>query len=157
MIAVNNSTPLKLVHCFGKTMVEDGRGCILLMSSLAGLQGSGYLATYAASKSFLKILAEGLWYEWKSKGVDVMACCAGAIATPAYFRTLPNALGFPAPKPQKAEAVVEECFKKMGSSPSFISGKGNRMASFFMQYIFRGKRAIRIMGNATRLMYGIGD
>jgi hypothetical protein len=30
------------------------------MSSLAGFQGSGFLATYAATKSFLKVLAECL-------------------------------------------------------------------------------------------------
>jgi hypothetical protein len=31
----------------------------------AGYPGSGYLATYAASKTFILILAEGLWYEWR--------------------------------------------------------------------------------------------
>ena len=57
---------------------------------MAGLQGSGYLATYAATKAFNRVLAESLWYEWKDKGVDIIACCAGATATPGYIRSKPG-------------------------------------------------------------------
>ena len=54
------------------------------MSSLAGSQGSPKIATYAASKAFNTILAEGLWEELRDKGIDVVASCAGAIRTPGY-------------------------------------------------------------------------
>ena len=57
-------------------MLNDKRGGIVLMSSLAGNQGSGFLATYAASKAFNRILAESLWFEWKNEinGCDRMLC-----------------------------------------------------------------------------------
>jgi short-subunit dehydrogenase len=48
------------------------------MSSLAGLQGTPSLAT----KAFGAVLAEGLWAELCGSGVDVLACVAGAVATP---------------------------------------------------------------------------
>jgi len=64
---MNMLTPLKLVHYYGKQMVGAGRGGVVLMSSLAGFQGSGFLSGYAASKAFNRVLAESLWYEWKIK------------------------------------------------------------------------------------------
>jgi hypothetical protein len=125
------------------------------MSSLAGFRGSGFLATCAASKAFIRVLAESLWYEWKSKGVDVIACCAGATATPNYIRSMPGKTSFAAPQPQKPEAVVKECMRKLGKVPSFTSGSGNKLAAFLMQHIFSRKKAINIMGNSTRKMYRI--
>ncbi|MBK7408914.1 MAG: SDR family NAD(P)-dependent oxidoreductase [Saprospirales bacterium] len=65
-------------------MIARGSGGIVLMSSLAGSQGSPKIATYAASKAFNTILAEGLWEELRDKGIDVVASCAGAIRTPGY-------------------------------------------------------------------------
>ena len=153
--AVNMLTPIGLIHHFGNQMLKQGRGGIVLMSSLAGFQGSGFLATYAATKAFNRILAESLWYEWKSKGVDVIACCAGATATPNYIRSMPGKTSFAAPQPQKPEAVVKECMRKLGKVPSFTSGSGNKLAAFLMQHIFSRKKAINIMGNSTRKMYRI--
>lgn len=152
---VNMNTPMNLVHHFGADMLARGRGAIVLMSSMAGLQGSGFLAAYAATKAFNRVLAESLWYEWKERGVDIMACCAGATATPGYINSKPAKKVLFAPAVQKPEEVVTECFRRLGSKPSFISGLGNRLASFFMQRLLPRKTAINIMGNNTRKMYGI--
>jgi uncharacterized protein len=151
---VNMISPLKLVHEFAKPMIGAGRGAVILMSSLAGFQGSGYLAAYAASKAFNRILAESLWFEWKSKGVDVIACCAGATGTPNYFNSKPGKTGI---KPQAPEEVVKECLRKIGKTPSFVSGTSNKLASFLMQHIFSRKMAINLMGNTTKKMYGLSD
>lgn len=155
MAAVNMITPMKMIHHFGERMVRQGRGGIVLMSSLAGNQGSGFLSTYAATKAFGRVLAEGVWYEWKKKGVDIVACCAGATLTPNYIQSNPRETGVPAPKPQLPEAVVQECLSKIGTCPSFVSGRSNKIASFMMKRIFSVKRAINIMGNTTAKMYGV--
>ena len=157
IVSVNISASLGLVHALAGPMLLRGRGAIVLMTSLAGFQGSGFLTTYAATKAFIRIFAESLWYEWKEKGVDVIACCAGATTTPNYLRSAPEKISFAAPRPQSPEAVVEECLRKLGKTPSFISGRGNKLASFFMQHIFSRKRAINIMGSTTRKMYRIRD
>ena len=47
------------------------------MSSLSSLCGSAYTTTYAASKAFDTVLAEGLWQEFGPKGVDVVGCAGG--------------------------------------------------------------------------------
>ncbi len=152
---VNMLTPFALLHYFGGKMVERGRGGVVLMSSIAGFQGSGYLATYAATKAFNRVLAEGLWYEWKPKGVDVIACCAGATSTPNYLNTKPGKASILEPKPQLPEQVVEECLRKIGTTPSFISGTGNKLVSFLMQHVFPRKKAVMIMGDGMRKMYNI--
>jgi uncharacterized protein len=154
---VNMLSPLAMLHYFGGKMVERRRGGIILMSSIAGFQGSGYLSTYAATKAFNRVLAEGLWYEWQPKGVDVIACCAGATATPNYLHTLPERASILEPKPQTPEQVVEECLRRIGTTPSFISGTGNKLVSFLMQHIFTKKKAIIIMGDGMRKMYQIKD
>ena len=150
---VNMLTPLNLVHFYGGKMVDRKKGAIVLMTSLAGLQGSGYLSVYAATKAFNQILAESLWYEWKKSGVDVIACCAGATATPGFKNTKPEKSGFFAPRVLEPEEVANEYLRILGRRPSFITGRANRVASFIMQKILPRKMAVNIMGDATRKMY----
>jgi len=149
----NMLTPLNLLQLFGSEMLNKGKGAIILMASLAGFQGSGFLSVYAASKAFDRVLAESLWYEWKDKGVDVIACCAGATATPNFIDTKPEKTSFFAPRVQEPVEVVEECFKHLGKRPSFITGTGNKVASFIMQKLMPRKMAIMIMGDTTKKMY----
>jgi short-subunit dehydrogenase len=101
--AVNIRAPVTLVRGFLPAMIARGRGGVILMTSLAGNQGSPYISTYAASKAFNRVLAEGLWYELKDKGVDVLACCAGAVRTPGYAGA---ASGKDAPGTLDSEDVV---------------------------------------------------
>ena len=153
MAQVNMLTPLNMLHVFGKKMLSKKKGAIILMASLAGFQGSGYLTMYAATKAFDRILAESLWYEWKKDGVDVIACCAGATSTPNFKNSKPEKTGLFAPKVQSPEQVVSECFRRIGKQPSFISGSGNKIASFIMQKLLPRKMAITIMGDTTKKMY----
>lgn len=153
MVQLNMVTPLNMLHVFGEKMLTKGKGAIVLMTSMAGLQGSGFLSVYAATKAFNRVLAESLWYEWKDSGVDVIACCAGATSTPGFKNTRPEKTGFFTPRVMDPEEVANECFKKLGRQPSFITGRGNRIASFFMQKILPGKVAVNIMGDTTRKMY----
>jgi hypothetical protein len=153
MATTNMLTPLDMLHVFGGKMLAGGRGGIVLMASLAGFQGSGFLSMYAATKAFNRIMAESLWYEWKDRGVDVIACCAGATSTLNFIETRPGKTSFLAPGVQTPQQVASECLKRIGCQPSFIAGRGNRIASFFMQKILPRKTAITIMGDTTRKMY----
>ena len=149
----NMITPMNMLKIFGEPMLHKKKGAMIIMASLAGFQGSGFLAAYAATKAFNRVLAESLWYEWKNKGVDVIACCAGATSTPNFIKTKPEKANFFAPKVQTPEDVVNECFKRLGKQPSFITGTGNKMASFIMQRLLPRKMAITIMGDTTKKMY----
>lgn len=149
----NMITPMNMMQVFAEPMLQRKKGAMILMASLAGFQGSGFLAAYAATKAFNRVLAESLWYEWKDRGVDVIACCAGATSTPNFINTKPEKADFFAPRVQTPEEVVNECFEKIGKQPSFVTGTGNKMASFIMQKLLPRKMAINIMGDTTRKMY----
>jgi len=140
--AVNVRTPLLLSKLLSAPMIKNERGGIVLMSSLAGAQGSPKLAAYSATKAFNAILAEGLWKELRPHGVDVIGCCAGAILTPGYenaekTKTAPGTL--------KASEVVEQTLKALGKGPIVIPGFINKLARFFLTRIVSRKTAIDIM------------
>ena len=153
ILQTNMITPLHLIHQLAPAMLQRGKGAIILMASLAGFQGTPFIATYAATKAFDQVLGESLWYEWKDRGVDVLVCCAGATASPNFINTNPGKQSFFAPKVQQPEDVVAETFKHLGKRQSFISGRANKIASFFMQRILSRKMAIMIMGDTTKKMY----
>ena len=144
--AVNIRAPMTLVHAMLPGMIARGRGGVVLMTSLAGNQGSPYISTYAASKGFNRVLAEGLWYELKDKGVDVLACCAGAVRTPGYSGA---ASGKDAPGTLDPEEVVEQALRALGRGPVVIPGRLNQVANIFMSRLLSRRRAIAIMAGNT--------
>ncbi len=150
---VNCRGPLVFAHTFGRPMAARGRGGILLMSSLAGGQGSPGIANYAATKAYNTVLAEGLWGELRGRGVDVLACCAGATRTPRYRANQEERGGGSIPAPEmEPEAVASEALRALGRRPSMIPGAANRTAAFFMSRVLPRRRAVMIMGRSTRGM-----
>ncbi len=146
--------PLTLAHHFGQKMVERKRGGIILMTSPSGMQGAPWLACYGATKAFNIVLAEGLWYELKGKGVDVLACCAGAIVTPNYVSSKPESLGIFAPKPLTAEKVALEAVAALGKKPLVIPGSTYHFSQTLSERLMSRKQRIKIMTGSTEKMYG---
>jgi short-subunit dehydrogenase len=153
---LNCRTPLALVHALGRAMRSRGRGGILLMSSMSGLQGSPWISSYAATKAFDLVLAEGLWEELGAEGIDVLACCAGATRTPGYEASAAGAAATQgsrlAPAVMEPEDVVEEALAALGNAPSLVPGRGNRLAGLLMSRLLPRRMAIRIMGKSTRTL-----
>ncbi len=113
--------PVRLAHHFGRRLRARGRGGIVLMSSLASLVGSAYIATYAAAKAFDTILGEGLWNELAPAGIDVLSCLAGATDTETFRADtggLPNAMD--------PLEVAEGTLDFLGRGPIYVPGAGNR-------------------------------
>jgi len=148
-LAVNCATPLTLAQGIGQRMRERGRGGMVMMSSLTGLQGSPFMSAYGAGKAFSLVLAEGLWQELGEHGIDVVASCAGATNTPGYAERSPEDLPWLVPAVMEPGAVVEDALFALGRAPRTVPGRGNRFASFFMGLMSR-RRAIRTMGEAGR-------
>ena len=146
-VAVNVRTPLLLVKLLSAPMIQNRRGGIILMSSLAGAQGSPKLASYAATKSFNTVLAEGLWKEMQPHGVDVVGCCAGAILTPGYQQAEKKVKT--APGTMSARDVAEQTIKALGKGPIVVPGRVNKLARFVLTRLMTKKAAINIMLNNT--------
>ena len=86
VIKLNTLGQAILAHHFGKRMAARRKGGIVLMGSLAGNGGSPSVVPYAGAKAFSQIFSEGLWWEMKEHGVDVLHVVVGSTATPAMAR-----------------------------------------------------------------------
>ena len=144
--AVNVAAPLLLTKLVSASMIQRKRGGIVLMSSLAGAQGSPNIAAYAATKSFNAILAEGLWKELARHGIDVLACCAGAILTPGYEKAEKTKK---APGTLKARKVAEQTLNALGRGPIIIPGVINKIGRFILTRVLSRKAAIHTMSKNT--------
>lgn len=146
VVAVNVRGPLQFARAFAAPMSVRRRGAVVLVSSLAGQQGTPRLASYAASKAFSIVLAEGLWAELRGLGVDVLAVCAGAIRTPGYqaragVREAPGTLD--------AADVAAATLRALGRGPRVIPGWLNRVASWILGRMLPRRVAIAIMASST--------
>lgn len=79
MLDVNVRAVVALTHHFGNRFAAQGRGGIILFSSLVAFQGVPMSANYAATKAYMQSLAEGLHVELAPHGVDVLASAPGPI------------------------------------------------------------------------------
>jgi short-subunit dehydrogenase len=149
IVDVNCRGPLVLADELGRKMAARGRGGIIIMASLAAAQGSPLVATYAASKAFDLVLAEGLWDELAPRGVHVIACRAGATRTPNYEAARPMTK-VPI---MEAAPVVTQALAALGKRPSLVPGFINQLANLVMGRLMSRRAAVRLMGKTTRKMY----
>ncbi|MDG4825635.1 SDR family NAD(P)-dependent oxidoreductase [Asanoa sp. WMMD1127] len=143
---LNCHMPLALAHHFLPPMAARGHGGFVVMSSLAGQQGSPPISAYAATKAFGAILAEGLWAELRGTGVDVVTCVAGAVATP----NLADAKARPAPGTQTPDQVVRATLRGLGRGPRVVPGLGMRVSSVVMTRLLPRRAAIAVIARASR-------
>lgn len=77
-------TPAMLEYYFGRDMVGRGKGYILNMSSITSDIAVQRLATYSATKAFLKNFSRCTHVELFREGVTVTCVRPGAVATGLY-------------------------------------------------------------------------
>jgi short-subunit dehydrogenase len=102
-------------------LVARGRGGLILLSSGAAWNGAGTLATYGATKAFDLNLAESLWAEWTTHGVDVLALVLGATDTPSLRRLLEKR-GGTFPDVAQPTDVVREALEHIADGPTWAIG-----------------------------------
>jgi short-subunit dehydrogenase len=155
MLDVNCRAAVQLAHAFGGRMVARGRGGVILLSSVASQQGAARVAHYAATKAYLRVLAEGLWAEWRGAGVDVLACCPGLVRTPTYEagRPTPGPLVPPAMEPA---AVAREALAALGRRPVMVPGLRNKVTAAIAARLIPRRIAITTASRETAIMYRSG-
>lgn len=143
---LNCRAPLALAHHFLPAMAARRRGGFVIMSSLAGLQGSPPISVYAATKAFGAVLAEGLWAELKGSGVDVVTCVAGAVETPGLAASKSRR----APGTLPPAAVARAALRGLGHGPRVVPGLTMRLSSALMSRLLPKRAAIAIISRASR-------
>ena len=86
LVRLNAVGQVACAHNFAKPMAARGGGGVIVIGAMSAFAGAPTHATYGGLKSFGQTFAEGLWWELRSKGVDVLYVSAGATGTPAMER-----------------------------------------------------------------------
>ena len=146
LLHVNVQGPVKFLRALLPSMRERGRGAVVLMSSLASMQGSPRIAAYAASKAFNTVLGESLWHELREHGIDVVVSCAGAITTPRYLKSTDSV----PPGTMTPDAVARETLDALGKGPRVVPGALNRIFAVLFDRLLPRRAAIRLMAENTR-------
>lgn len=81
LMQVNMIALAELAYRFGRDMRTRGRGRILNISSVASMMAGPWMASYFASKAFVRSLSEALAHELHDSGVTVTCVCPGPTRT----------------------------------------------------------------------------
>ena len=139
MVQVNCSAVVHLTRLYLPEMVKRRAGDILVVASTAAFQPVPYISTYAATKAFDLLFAEGLAEEVRPYGVRVCALCPGS--TESEFRQVANQTDVPASnrKQETAEKVARTGLQALAAGKSYvISGFGNYLGTHAERLASRG-------------------
>ena len=127
MVQVNCSAVVHLTHLFVQGMVARRRGDILILASTASFQAVPYISTYAATKAFDLLFAEGLAEELQPYGIRVCALCPGS--TESEFHVVAGQDKF-IHRAETAQKVARTGLKALAAGKSYvISGLGNYLGA----------------------------
>src|SRR6202521_3294473 len=153
MVQVNCHAVVHLTRLYLPEMVARHRGDLLIVASTASFQAVPYISTYAATKAFDLLFAEGLAEEMKPHGIRVCALCPGS--TDSEFHEVAGQTDIAASmrSQETAEKVARTGLRALAAGKSYvISGMGNylgahsqrlaprRMVSRIIAGMFRPKK-----------------
>ena len=152
-IGVNVMALTRLTHAALRTMTARGQGQVVLVSSMASLQGMPMTAVYAATKAFITSLGEALYEESKGTGVTVTTVLPGLTRTEFHQRGRWDVDKWPSVGWQSADEVAAETLAAAARSrPEAVTGRLNRLLAVLSNAAPRRLRR-SIIGRAARSRY----
>ena len=130
MVQVNCSAVMHLTRMYLPQMLKRGRGDVLILASTASFQAVPFISTYAATKAFDLLFAEGLAEEVRPYGIRVCALCPGS--TESEFHEVAGQAGLVAAMKNRetAEKVARVGLQALAAGKSYvISGMGNYLGA----------------------------
>jgi len=148
MTQVNVTAVVHLTHLYLPGMIERRSGDILILASTAAFQPVPYISTYAATKSFDLMFAEGLAEEVCQYGVRVCALCPGS--TESEFHQVAGQRQHTRRPPETAKKVAHVGLEALAAGKSsVISGFSNWLGAETVRVVPR-KVVARITGGIFR-------
>jgi hypothetical protein len=140
LLTVNMLALTDLTWRFGRAMRDRGSGYILNMASFSAFTPVPNMATYAASKAYVRNFTEAVALELEGTGVRLCAICPGAVATEFWdvanqsspAKTVPSAAAGP---DTIAAAGLEALF---GGKNLALPCSVDHFNAFFMRLLPRG-------------------
>lgn len=128
MVEVNCTAVVQLTRWFLPDMVARRSGDVLILASTASFQAVPYISTYAATKAFDLLFAEGLAEEMRPHGIRVCALCPGS--TQSEFHAVAGQEKFTGAGQEPADKVARVGLKALAAGKSYvISGLGNYLGA----------------------------
>lgn len=93
ILNINLTAPMKLTRKVLPFMVESGKGNIINVASIGGLNGARGGAAYTASKFGLVGLTKNIGFIYANKGIRCNVICPGGVDTEITSNQKPNAFG----------------------------------------------------------------
>lgn len=136
LIDVNVSALTHLAWGALPWLLENGRGHIMNMASVASFQPGPLMATYYASKAYVLSLSEALHNECEGKGVTITAVCPGPTRT-GFAKSAgisPKAPAGGAPAMDSATVAQMAFDGAMAGKRVVVTGVRNRVAVAIGRY-----------------------
>jgi uncharacterized protein len=135
IVQVNCAAVVHLTRLYLPDMVKRRRGDVLILASNASFQAVPYISTYAATKAFDLLFAEGLAEEMKPYGIRVCALCPGS--TESEFHVVAGQQKFRR-KSETAQKVARTGLQALAAGKSYvISGLGNYLGAHSQRLVPR--------------------
>ena len=122
MVQVNCSAMVHLTRLYLPAMIDRRHGDILIVASVAAFQAVPFISTYAATKAFDLMFAEGLAEEVRPFGVQVCALCPGSTTT--EFQTVAGQPDRAFRGAETAEKVARVGLRAMAEGKSSVISGG---------------------------------
>jgi short-subunit dehydrogenase len=140
-IRVNVVALVRLTHAALGPMIARGRGAVMNISSVAGLQATPGNATYGASKAFVASFGEAVSGELKGTGVTLTTVLPGYTRTEFAQRAGVEGRKIPAPAWMSAEDCAAEALAATRAGrPWVVTGTFNKLATAAAGPVPRGLR-----------------
>lgn len=137
MINLNITGAVHLSKLILQEMVANGKGRILLTSSIAAEMPGPFYAVYAATKAFLKSFGEALREELKDSGVTITVLQPGATDT-AFF--------------ERAGMEDTKAGRSDKDDPADVARDGFEALMAGKDHVYAGSMMNAVQGFATRFM-----
>lgn len=129
LMGLNMVSPVRTVHALLPQMVANGRGRIMLVSSLSAFSPTPFEGVYGPSKAFLSAFGHGLREELRETGIGVTIFHPGATATEFHGRAgmANTAFGDNSWKADPAE-VARQAYEGLVRGEATVSGDDGNLA-----------------------------
>lgn len=144
MVDVNCRSVVELTHGLATRMAAQGRGGVVLFSSIVGFSGAPFSATYAATKGFVQSFAEGLAVELRPAGISVLSVAPGPVGTGFAARA-----GMQMGKAETPETVARASLAALAGGGTLRPGFLAKLLGWSLAMLPRWGR-VRLLGQIMR-------
>jgi short-subunit dehydrogenase len=151
MLRLHTLTPMRLTQAALTVLLENGRGAIINVSSVASFLYSAGNVNYCATKAYLTNFSEGLSAELRGTGVQVQALCPGFTRSEFHDRMEVDVRSLPAWMWLSADQVVGTSLRNLqrGGPVICVPGLRYKLAVLLLRHVPRGT-----IGSLSRLRAG---